>query len=125
MNSLRRAAGNRAVAGAIVAVAALSYPIVVLAGGGPQFPSRDDCVVPATHDGNVELVFGYFDSIVSATAELARVRRMGYMDAEVVSDGGCARVKIAVPGYTTLAGARDSAEEARRAGLNPTIEQAD
>lgn len=80
MSRLRRAAGNRLAVWAIVAVAALGYPLVVLAGGAPRFPSRDDCVVLATRDGEIELVFGYFDSVVQASADLARVRRMGYME---------------------------------------------
>jgi hypothetical protein len=114
---------RRALAWGIVAVAALGYPLAVLAGGGPSFPSRDDCIVPATHDGPIELVFGHYDSVVRATEELKRVRAVGYANANVETDGGCARVKIVVDDYTTLASARDAAAEARSAGLQPTLEQ--
>jgi hypothetical protein len=124
MNDFRRIASNRALAGALVVVAALVYPLIVLAEGSPPFPKRSDCVVSATQDGQIELVFGYFDSVVRATPLRDRVRKVGYVQAEVVSDGGCGRVKVAVDGYTTLAGARDAVGEARGVGLRPTLEQA-
>jgi hypothetical protein len=109
---------------AVVVVAALAYPLAVLAGGWPEFPKRSDCVGSApTRDGEIELVFGYFDSVVRATAVQKRVREVGYANANVVSDGGCARVKVVVDDYTTLAGARDAVAEARSVGLHPTLEE--
>jgi hypothetical protein len=123
MTTLRSPISNRVLAWVLVLLCALGYPLVVLAGGAPSFPSRDDCIVPATHDGPIELVFGHYDSVVRATAELKRVRAVGYANANVETDGGCARVKIVVDDYTTLASARDAAGEARSAGLQPTLEQ--
>jgi hypothetical protein len=113
----------RRIAWVIVIAAALLYPLAVVAGGAPKFPSRSDCVVPARTDGDVDLVFGYHDSTTRAATERDRLRALGYVRAEVVSDGGCGRLKVAVEGYPTLAGARDAAEEARRSGLAPTLEQ--
>jgi hypothetical protein len=109
---------------AVVAAAALLYPVIVLAGGAPSFPSREDCVHPATRDGAIALVFGYFDSSVQAALQQERVRRVGYREANVESDGGCGRVRVVVDGYTTLAGARDAVAEARSVGLRPTLELA-
>jgi hypothetical protein len=124
MSRLARAARSRALAWGIVAVAALAYPLAVLAGGGPSFPERSDCVAPvATHDGEIELAFGYYDSIVRAEAVRARIAELGYAGAEVLSDGGCGRVKVVVGTYPTLAGARDAVAEARSVGLRPTLEQ--
>lgn len=125
MTRLAGAARSRTLAWAVVAVAALAYPLAVLAGGGPSFPKRADCVGPsATRDGELQLVFGYYDSVVRAEAARARIAEVGYEGAEVVSDGGCGRVKIVVGTYPTLAGARDAVAEANSVGLHPTVEQA-
>jgi hypothetical protein len=107
---------------AVFAVAALAYPLVVLAGGGPHFPSRQDCTVPATHDGNIDLVLGTFDSIIRATPFVKRVQSLGYADAKA-EPNSCGEVEVVVHGYTTLAGAEDAVGEAQRAGLQPRLEQ--
>lgn len=109
---------------AVVAAAAFAYPLAVLAGGSPSFPARTDCVAPAaTQDGEIVLAFGYFDSTVHAAAFRERLSEVGYDQAEVVSDGGCGRVKVVVGDYPTLAGARDAVAEARSVGLHPRLEQ--
>ncbi|HZO49989.1 MAG TPA: hypothetical protein VFB26_07575 [Gaiellaceae bacterium] len=123
MTGWPRVLHRRDLAYATVAIGVLAYPVGQLAGGLPHFPSRNDCVVPATHDGDIELVLGRFDSVVAASSARARFRTLGYTGAEVVGDG-CGRVKVAVPGYPTLAGARDAAAEAARAGIHATLEQA-
>ena len=38
----------------VLVASTLGYPLVVLGGGAPRFPSRADCVHPATSEGNVE-----------------------------------------------------------------------
>jgi hypothetical protein len=113
---------TRAVGWGVVLAAALAYPLAVLAGGGPSFPERTDCVVPATGDGDIALVFGHFHSVVRAEAMRDRVAELGYVHAKVESDGGCGRVLVVVHGYPTLAGARDALGEARSVGLHPTLE---
>ena len=112
---------NRRLPALIVAVAALAYPVAVVAHGGPHFPSVRDCSVPATHDGNIDLVLGTFDSMAPADARLEQVRKRGYTHAIVVVDG-CGQVKVAQVGYPTLAGARDAVAEARRAGVAAVAE---
>jgi hypothetical protein len=123
MSTLRSPISNRVLAWVLVLLCALVYPLVVLAGGGPTFPKRSDCVVPATRDGEIALVFGYFDSVVRAERLRDRVREVGYTQATVETDGGCGRVKVVVDGYTTLSGARDAVGEARSVDLRPTLEQ--
>ncbi|MGZ4398228.1 MAG: hypothetical protein ACXVZ1_07390 [Gaiellaceae bacterium] len=113
---------SRPLAWGIVAVATLAYPLAALAGGAPRFPSLRDCARPATHDGKIQLVLATFDSSVPADAMLARVRKLGFVQAQVFGDG-CGRVKVAVPGYTTLAGARDALGEAEGAGLHAELQQ--
>jgi hypothetical protein len=108
---------------AVLAAGAFAYPVAVLAGGPPHFPSQRDCIVPATHDGSILLVFGRFDSVAGAETLLDRIRKLGYVHAEVMPDGGCELVKVAVRGYPTLAGAQNAVDEAARVGLHPTLEQ--
>jgi hypothetical protein len=113
---------SRALAAALVVTGGLAYPLAVLADGRPHFPSKHDCSVPATEDGDVVMVLGSFDSVVRADALLARVKRMGYVNAEVRGDA-CENVEVSVSGYRTLADARNAVAEAARAGLHATLEQ--
>jgi hypothetical protein len=124
MKVLARVSSSRWFALALIAGAALLYPLVVLRDGPPDFPSREDCVHPAAADGEIELVFGYYDSAVRASAVREQIAMVGYEGAEVVSDGGCGRVKVVVGTYPTLAGARDAVAEANSVGLRPTVELA-
>jgi hypothetical protein len=121
---LARVSSSRWFALAVIAGAALLYPLAVLRDGAPAFPSLSDCVHPAKSDGNIELVFGYYDSMVRASEMRERIAKFGYEGAEVVSDGGCGRVKVVVGTYPTLAGARDAVAEANSVGLHPTVEEA-
>jgi hypothetical protein len=107
---------------AVLALTTLVYPLALLAGGGAHFPSGRDCSPPATHDGSILLVLGTFDSVAHATPFLDRVKEMGFVQAEAAPDG-CGDVRVAVPGYPTLAGAESAAGEARRAGLRPELVQ--
>jgi hypothetical protein len=120
--TVRKALHSRRAAWAVVLAAGLIYPLVALAGGGPRFPSVQDCVHPATRDGKVMLVYGYFDSAVHAGELRERLRGLGYEHAEVESDGGCGRVRVVVHGYPDLRGADDAVAEASRVGLNPAVE---
>jgi hypothetical protein len=119
---LLRAPRHQRVGWALVAVVALAYPLTAIAGGAPRFPSTAECAQPATHDGNIQLVFATFDRGAPALALLNRVRKTGFVQAQVIGDA-CGRLEVAVPGYTTLAGAESAVGEARRVGLNPTLQQ--
>ena len=77
----------------IVLVAALGYPLVVLASGSPRFPTRDECIVPAVEGQPVDLVFGRFDDPGSASDLAGRVVAVGFTGTESAPDG-CGRWKV-------------------------------
>ena len=89
----------RLLAAAIVAVPLVGYPAVVLARGGAEFPSTDDCVRPAPSGSTEELdlVFGRRDTPAAANALLERVQGVGYVDAEVRRDA-CGRWEVLYDG---------------------------
>jgi hypothetical protein len=122
--TLRQALHSRRAAWAVALVAGLIYPLVALANGGPRFPSVEDCVHPAVPGSEVMVVYGYFDSQSKAIEFRNLLRSQGYEHAEVESDGGCGRVRIAVRGYPNIAAAEDAVAEAARIRLAPTLEQA-
>jgi hypothetical protein len=110
------------VAAAIVAVPLLMYPLVVAADGA-HFPSVDDCVhlAPPGTTEPLDLVFGRRDTPGEAARLLARVRAVGYVDAEVRLEG-CGRWKVLYDGITSYAQGASSAAEARGAGLEAWLE---
>jgi hypothetical protein len=108
---------------AFVLAVAIIYPVVVLAGGSPHFPSRSECVNTATKDGDIEAVFGRFESRAAADAQVKRVVGLGFKGAEPERDA-CGRVKVVVHGITTIAVGRELAGEAHRVGLDVTLEYA-
>lgn len=115
---------RRAAPGLAVLVLALAYPAWVLAtSGSPEFPSRDDCVVPATTDGDIDAVFGYFDSEGDAVELRDRALATGFIGTELAWNG-CGRVRVAVGGIPTLAVGAEFMEQARDAGFEVTLEQA-
>jgi len=107
----------------IVVVAALAYPLAVLAGGAPRFPSRAECVRPATTDQNIEAVFGRYSTQDAADSSLRRVLGLGFSGAQIEPDG-CGLLKLAVDGVPSLVVGRDLAAEARRVGLHVALERA-
>jgi hypothetical protein len=107
------------VAGAVV----LAYPVAVLARGEPTFPTRDECVLPATMDGEIDAVFGYFDDTYEAEAMRSRAIRMGFEGTEMAWNS-CGRIRVAVHGIPTLAVGRAFIDEARKVGFDVTLEQA-
>jgi hypothetical protein len=115
----------RLAAAAIVVVALVGYPAVVLAGGGAHFPSADDCVrVAKSGDtGDLDLVFGRRDTPAAAEQLLEQVKRVGYRDA-VVEEDGCLRWKVVYTGIESYQQGASSAAEARGAGLSPQVELA-
>ena len=108
-----------------VAVAALvlAYPVVMLATGDPDFPSRDECVRPATEDGDIDAVFGYFDDELAAASVRDRALEVGFVGTELEWNG-CGRVRVAVGGIPTLEVGHEFVEQARGVGFEVTLEQA-
>jgi hypothetical protein len=118
----KRSSRSRVLAISLVAAAALGYPLAVLAGGAPRFPSTRDCDTRATHDGAIDLNLGTFPSAGAAAARLARAQRAGFVSARALLNE-CGQFDVLVPGYTTLAGAQSAVAEARSAGLPATPQQ--
>jgi hypothetical protein len=107
---------------AIVA-SALAYPLAVLAfSGEPTFPSRAECVHPATRDGDIEAVFGYFESEREAAGARDRALSVGFQGTEVKRNG-CGLVRVFVPGIATLEVGREFAEQAQSVGFDVALEQ--
>ena len=107
----------------IVVVVGIAYPLVAVAGGTPLFPSRGDCVRPATEDGDIDAVFGYFDSEWEAVVMRDRALAAGFQGTEIQGNG-CGRVRVAVGGITTLDVGHNLVAEARSVGFEVTLEQA-
>jgi tetrahydromethanopterin S-methyltransferase subunit F len=109
---------------AVVLGLALVYPLSVIASGAPRFPSRDECVKPALEDGDIEAVFGYFDSVQEATIVRDRALAVGFQGTEIQGNA-CGLVQVAVGGIPTLVVGREFAEQARSVGFEVTLVQAD
>jgi hypothetical protein len=108
---------------AIIAVAALGYPLVTLANGAPRFPSREDCVRPAVAGSEIDAVFGRVDSEAEARRLQSRALAAGFEGTEYERDA-CGRVRVFVPGIPTLEVGRELAQEARGPGFDVTLERA-
>jgi len=112
---------RRLVPWAVIVVATLAYPLAVLAGGLPRFPSRSDCIHHAKSGQPLEAVFGRFARQDAADASLSRVLKLGFAGSQIESDG-CGYLKVAVHGIPTLAAGQGLIAEARRAGLDAHLE---
>jgi len=108
---------------AIVAVPLLLYPLVTLAGGGPRFPDRSECVHAAVDGSPVDIVYGRFDSPVEAAELRDRVVATGFTGTEVLADG-CGRWKVVYESVPSLGVAQQVQENARQAGFEATLERA-
>ena len=117
-----RARRRVGLAAAIVVVPLLAYPAVTMAGGLPQFPTRDECVRPAVEGEPVDVVYGRFDSPVDAAELLERVLTVGFIGAETLVDA-CGRWKVVLEGVPSLEIARGVQEEAATVDLEPTLER--
>jgi hypothetical protein len=109
-------------AAAIVAVPLLAYPVAVGADGA-LFPAAPDCVrkAPPGSTAALDLVFGRRDTPAEAQQLLARVRGVGYRDAEVRLDG-CGRWEVLYDGIESYPQGASSAAEAHGAGLQAWLE---
>jgi len=101
----------------------LTYPVGTLARGAPSFPTHDECVRPAIADGEIDAVFGYFDSRSEAATVRDHALQVGFAGTEI-SLNPCGRVRVAVRGIPTLAVGHAFVEEAREVGFDVTLEQA-
>ena len=108
---------------AIVALPLLLYPLISLADGGPRFPTRAECVVPAIEGEPADVVYGRFDDLEAAEEFRASVVGLGFEGTEVVADG-CGRWKVVLEDVSPLEVAREVQENARGAGLDPGLERA-
>ena len=106
-----------------VAAFALGYPLATLATGGASFPTRDDCVHPATVDGEVDAVFGYFDDVRLAADRRERALALGFTGTEMRWNA-CGRMRVYLGGIPTLEVGMEFAKEARNVGLEVSLEQA-
>ena len=105
----------------LVLVAALAYPVAVLSGGLPRFPTRAECIHPAKEGVPLEAVFGRFDLRAGAEARLQRVLAAGFKGTTIEPDG-CGRLKVDVAGIPNLAVGHDLLKEAAKVGLTATLE---
>lgn len=107
----------------VIAVAALGYPLAVLAfSGGPAFPSRTDCILAPTGEGEYQVVFGYRDSELEALELRDRALAVGFQGTEIARDG-CGRVRVAVDDIPSREVGEEVIREARTVDLDPTLEQ--
>ncbi len=107
----------------LVAALAIVYPLAVLVTGGASFPTRDECVRPATADGEIDAVFGYFDTELEAAPVLQRALDVGFQGTDMTWNG-CGRVRVAVGGIPTLEVGQEFVEQARTVDFEVTLEQA-
>jgi hypothetical protein len=107
----------------VILVAALVYPLAVIAGGLPHFPSPAECVHPPRAGQQLEAVFGRFDRRDAAEALLKRVLAAGFNGSAVEPDG-CGRLKVDVKGVPNVAVGESLVREAQKAGLPATLETA-
>jgi hypothetical protein len=88
--------------------------------GELTFPTRDECVGPATTDGDI---VGYFDDEREAEEVREHALEVGFTGTKTAWNA-CGRLRVAVGGIPTLAVGKAFVEEAHRVGFEVTLEQA-
>ncbi len=88
----------------------------------PDFPSRTDCTLPPTGEGELQVVFGYRDSEIEALELRDRVLAVGFLGTEIARDG-CGRVRVAVDDVPSLEVGEEVIRRGATVGLEPTLEQ--
>ncbi len=107
----------------IMVLAAVGYPLAVLAfAGAPAFPSRDDCVLAPTDEGEYQVVFGYRESELEALELRDRALAVGFQGTEIARDG-CGRVRVAVDDIPSREVGEEVIRQALTVDLDPTLEQ--
>jgi hypothetical protein len=114
--------GRVALAAGIVAAAVVAYPAITVAGGAPRFPSYEDCIEAPVAGERVRVVFGYAETYPDALALRDRALEVGF-DGTEVSQDGCGRLRVSLDGVPAVATDEAVIEEARKAGLDPTLER--
>jgi hypothetical protein len=114
---------RRAYVWLVVPVAALAYPLGVVAGGLPRFPTHKECIRAPAAGMELEAVFGRFRRQAAAEALLARVHRLGFSQS-VLEDDGCGLLVVGLHGIPTIAVGRSLVAEAQGVGLRPTLHAA-
>ena len=107
----------------VVAVAVLGYPLLVLVfSGAPAFPTRTDCVLAPTGEGEYRVVFGYRDSELEALELRDQAVAVGFQGTEAARDA-CGRVRVSVDDIPSIEVGEEVIREARTVDLDPTLEQ--
>ena len=106
-----------------VPVAALVYPLGVVAGGLPRFPTRAACAVPPAAGRELQAVFGRFQRQAAAEELLAKVERVGFSQSSI-QDDGCGLLEVSLRGIPSVGVGQNLVAEARRVGLRPTLQAA-
>jgi hypothetical protein len=107
---------------ALIVAAALLYPLVVLAGGSPHFPSRGECAQRPRENDKIEAVFGRFRDRAAAVEARSRALSLGFKGLDVERDG-CGYAKVVLHGVPSLAVGRELAAEAAKVGLRVMLER--
>lgn len=106
----------------LVVAAALLYPLVVLAGGSPHFPSRGECAQRPRGNDKIEAVFGRFRDRTAAVQARSRALKLGFKGLAVERDG-CGYAKVVLHGVPSLAVGRELTVEAAHVGLRVMLER--
>jgi hypothetical protein len=106
----------------IVALALIAYPAITVAGGAPRFPSYADCVQAPVDGEKVRVVFGYTSTYPDAIDLRDRALEVGFEGTDVAQDG-CGRLRVSLDGVPEVATGEAVIEEARKVGLDPTLER--
>jgi len=114
---------------AIVAAAALAYPLSMavgysglrLPGGPPAFPTARECAEAPVRGAPVRVVLAHVESFSEAQAIRRRATRGGLGRTSVEQDG-CGRLRVFVDDVRTEKEARALTERALVQGLRPSIE---
>ena len=107
----------------VVLVAAIAYPLAVLAGGSPSFPTRDDCSRPAVAGAEIDAVFGRFETVAEADELRNRAVATG-LTGTVVERDACGNVVVVQHDIPSIEVGEEFAEEAASVDLEVTLEQA-
>jgi hypothetical protein len=106
----------------IAGCAGVAYPLIVVAGHSPHFPSQAECAQPASSDGQVDAVFGRFRDSGRAATRLRRATELGFQGLKLELDG-CGGVKVVLHGVPSLAVGRELVAEAARVHLHVVLER--
>jgi hypothetical protein len=106
----------------IAGCAGVAYPLIVLAGHSPHFPSQAECAQPARSDGKVDAVFGRFRDSGAAATRLRRATELGFQGLKLEPDG-CGEIKVVLHGIPSLSVGRELVAEAARVHLRVVLER--